>query len=100
MATADRRDFRFLSVRPGRPVRPGRSARPAESLAGVPAGTTVRILAVEGERRTRMRLLEMGFTPGEEVTPVANAPFGGPVAVAVRGTIVALRDSEASCIRL
>lgn len=94
MATAERREFWPLLARRAR------TARHAQSLAAVPAGTTVRIGAVEGEQRVCMRLMEMGFTPGQEVTPVATAPFGGPVAVAVRGTIVALRDSEASCIRL
>ncbi len=74
--------------------------RRTQSLATVPAGTTVRIGTVEGERDVCMRLLEMGFTPGQEVTPVATAPFGGPVAIAVRGTIVALRGSEAACLRL
>lgn len=81
------------------PVAHRRIPRP-HSLAAVPAGTTVRIGSVEGDRKTRFRLLELGFTPGQEITPVAAAPFGGPVAVALRGTIVALRSSEADCIRL
>ena len=93
MATVERREFWPLARKAG-------SGRLARSLAAVPAGTTVRIGKVEGEREVCMRLLEMGFTPGQEVTPVAAAPFGGPVAVALRGTIVALRNSEASCIRL
>ncbi|MBM3274018.1 MAG: ferrous iron transport protein A [Candidatus Sericytochromatia bacterium] len=82
-----------------RPVFSNRSPR-THSLSTVPAGTTVRIGAVEGDRTTRFRLLELGFTPGQEITPVASAPFGGPVAVALRGTIVALRSAEADCIRL
>ena len=44
------------------------------------------------------RLLELGFTPGETVSVLAVAPLGGPLAVAVRGTIVALRRSEAACL--
>ncbi|MBM3270067.1 MAG: ferrous iron transport protein A [Candidatus Sericytochromatia bacterium] len=72
----------------------------AASLAGVPAGKTVRIGSVEGESGVAFRLLELGFTPGQEVTPIAAAPFGGPVAVALRGTIVALRSAEAACIRV
>ncbi len=76
-----------------------KSAR-ALSLAAAPAGQPVRIDSVEGDKQVRFRLLELGFTPGQEVTPIAAAPFGGPVAVALRGTIVALRSSEAACIRV
>jgi Fe2+ transport system protein FeoA len=60
----------------------------------------VRIGSVEGDRNLAFRLLEMGFTPGQEVTPIASAPFGGPVAVALRGTLIALRSAEAACIKL
>ncbi|HMQ81107.1 MAG TPA: FeoA family protein, partial [Ignavibacteria bacterium] len=45
-----------------------------------------------------LRLMELGFTPGQEVTVMAKSPFKDPVAVSVRGTIIALRKSEAECI--
>ena len=47
-----------------------------------------------------LRLLEIGFTPGQEVTVIAKSPFKDPLAVSVRGTIIALRSSEASCIKI
>ncbi len=47
-----------------------------------------------------LRLLEIGFTPGQEVTLLAKSPFNDPVAVSVRGTIIALRNSEAECIKI
>ncbi|RPI17631.1 MAG: ferrous iron transport protein A [Ignavibacteriae bacterium] len=47
-----------------------------------------------------LRLLELGFTPGQEVTLIAKAPFKDPLAVSVRGTIIALRSSEAECIKI
>ena len=47
-----------------------------------------------------LRLLEIGFTPGQEVTIIAKSPFKDPLAVSVRGTIIALRSSEASCIKI
>ena len=46
------------------------------------------------------RLLELGFTPGQAVTVMAAAPLGGPLAVGLRGTILALRRAEAACILL
>jgi len=47
-----------------------------------------------------LRLMELGFTPGQEVTVMAKSPFKDPVAVSVRGTIIALRKSEAECIKI
>ncbi|MCC6864736.1 MAG: ferrous iron transport protein A [Ignavibacteria bacterium] len=47
-----------------------------------------------------LRLMELGFTPGQEVTIVAKSPFKDPVAVSIRGTIIALRKSEAECIKI
>jgi ferrous iron transport protein A len=47
-----------------------------------------------------LRLMELGFTPGQEVTVVAKSPFKNPLAVSVRGTIIALRKDEAECIKI
>lgn len=43
------------------------------------------------------RLLELGFIEGAEVEVVHRAPFGGdPIAVHVRGALLALRREEAN----
>ena len=47
-----------------------------------------------------LRLMELGFTPGQEVTIIAKSPFKDPLAVSVRGTIIALRKAEAECIEI
>ena len=47
-----------------------------------------------------LRLLEIGFTPGQEITIVAKSPFKDPLAISIRGTIIALRKSEAECIKI
>ena len=47
-----------------------------------------------------IKLMEMGFTPGQEITVVAKSVFKCPVAVSVRGTIIALRKQEAECIHI
>ncbi len=45
-------------------------------------------------------LLENGFTPGQEVEILSVSPFGGPIGVQIRGTILALRREEALCIQV
>lgn len=77
-----------------------RHSDPVDTLAATRVGASVTIVAVEGDAALCFRLLELGFTPGQTLTPLARAPFGGPMAVALRGTIVALRRAEAACLRL
>jgi ferrous iron transport protein A len=47
------------------------------------------------------RLLEMGLLEGAEVEVLHQAPFGGdPIAVRVRGSLIALRRNEACFIEV
>jgi ferrous iron transport protein A len=47
------------------------------------------------------RLLEIGILEGSRIELVHEAPFGGdPIAVRVRGSIVALRRSEANAVEV
>lgn len=55
------------------------------------------VAATPGLRR---RLLEAGFTPGCPVRFVMATPFGDPLVFAVRGASIALRKSEARCVRV
>lgn len=43
----------------------------------------------------RRRLLEMGLTPGTEVTVVGVSPLGDPLELSVRGSRVSIRKKEA-----
>lgn len=75
------------------------SAPPDErTLCAIPPGTWTEIRALAGDPGLCARLAELGFTPGEWIRCVASAPFGGPVSVAMRGTIFALRRAEAACV--
>lgn len=53
-----------------------------------------------GQNSPCIKLLELGFTPGQMVTVIAKSPFKDPVAVCVRGTVIALRKQEAECIQV
>lgn len=47
------------------------------------------------------RLMEMGFLPGSEIELLHEAPLSrDPIAVRVRGTIVAVRRQEANWIEV
>ncbi|NMM78554.1 ferrous iron transport protein A [Acidovorax sp. SRB_14] len=76
------------------------------SLADLPLRTDawVRALHMDAaphERDVLLRLLEIGFLPGEPVRVVARAPAGGdPLAVRVGRTTFALRRREAALVRV
>lgn len=46
----------------------------------------------------RAHLLELGFTPGTEITVVRVAPLGDPLTVCLRGYQLSLRRREADAI--
>ncbi len=55
----------------------------------------------DDEHATQMRLMELGFSPGEVVQVVAEAfPGRDPMAVRIGNTTFALRRSEAAMIRI
>jgi ferrous iron transport protein A len=65
-------------------------------------GTITRVTGENAERdEIARRLLEMGLLEGSRVELVHEAPFGGdPVAVRVRGALLALRRNEANLVEV
>jgi Fe2+ transport system protein FeoA len=67
-------------------------------LSEVPLNRSCRIERLEGPRQDCDRLLDLGFTPGEDVIITHAAPLGDPLVIRVRGTLLALRKREAAWI--
>ncbi len=70
------------------------------TLDQMPVGQTAKITAVGGEGPARLRLLELGLTPGTRVTAVRRAPLGGPAQLLVRGGALTLRGADCARIEL
>ena len=66
------------------------------SLATLKIGSTTQVVDISGEDNTSLRLLEMGLTPGVEVTVVSAAPLGDPVELELRGYRLSIRRNEAA----
>ena len=67
-------------------------------LSSVPRNRWFRIERLDGPREDCERLLDLGFTPGEEVAVTHAAPLGDPLVIHVRGALLALRKREAAWI--
>lgn len=48
----------------------------------------------------RRHILDMGLTPGTEITVIKMAPMGDPIQIRVRGYELTLRKEDATCIAL
>ncbi len=46
------------------------------------------------------RILEFGFTPGQVIELISKATFNDPIALLLRGSLIAIRKNEADCIKL
>jgi ferrous iron transport protein A len=69
-----------------------------QRLSEVPLNEWRRIERLDGPREDCDRLLDLGFTPGEEVIVTHTAPLGDPLVIRVRGAQLALRKREAAWI--
>jgi len=63
-------------------------------------GEQSQILDIDYSHPSARRIIEVGFTPGEEIIVVGKSAFNDPIAYSVRGTVIAIRKSEASCIQV
>lgn len=68
-------------------------------LSELKPGQRARIIEIR-EEELSLKLLEMGFLPGEMVECRFHAPSGDPTAYAVGSCLVALRYEEAAQVKI
>lgn len=68
--------------------------------SGTSGAAVVEVEGVDAAPALRRRLLECGFTTGSPVRFVMATPFGDPLVFSLRGASIALRKSEARCVRV
>ena len=67
-------------------------------LSRLPLPKTARILSLSADEPLKGRLLDLGFVPGSEITPLFAAPIGDPRAYLVCDTVIALRQRDAATV--
>ena len=65
---------------------------------GIGESGTVKM--VEGERRIKRRIFDMGITNGAEICLRKKAPLGDPIEITVRGYELTLRKAEAKLVTM
>ena len=69
-------------------------------LSELQKGQTAFITELDIRGNMRRRLFDMGFIKGGEISCIGASPFGDPRAYMIKDTLIALRKSEASRIRV
>lgn len=58
------------------------------------------VVKVNGERKIKRRLYDMGITNGAEIYLRKKAPLGDPIEITLRGYELSLRKSEAFLVEM
>lgn len=58
------------------------------------------VYSVQGERKIKRRIFDMGITNGAEIYLRKKAPLGDPIEITVRGYELTLRKAEASLVTM
>ena len=85
---------------PSAPAPKGTLYRAGLTLAELEPGQCGTIRRLLGVTKGRLRLLEMGLTPGTHIKVIRAAAFGGPLDILVRGYQLSLRRDEAASVWL
>jgi len=67
-------------------------------LSEAQVGRKYLIVKIEGEGLVKRRILDMGLTPGTEITVVKVAPLGDPIEIMIKGFPISIRKGEASSV--
>jgi ferrous iron transport protein A len=70
------------------------------TLAQAAVGRPVKVRQVVGTGEVSLRLMEMGVTPGVEITLRGAAPLGDPLEFELRGYRLSLRKAEAALVEV
>jgi len=69
-----------------------------KTAAEMKIGEKAIIEDIDNEHPSSHRLMEIGFTPGQEIELLNKSIFNDPISFSIRGTIIAIRKNEASSI--
>ncbi|AKT43255.1 FeoA family protein [Chondromyces crocatus] len=76
------------------------SKRSPQDLSQLAPGEAATVRRIRGERRTVVRLLEMGLVAGTRVEVKRKAPLGDPLELRVRGYALSIRRVEAAGVEV
>ncbi len=71
-----------------------------KTLAELQTDKKARIVQLNTSGLARRRLMDLGILPGTEIEIYVKSPLGDPIAYAVRGAVIGLRNEQARQIMI
>lgn len=71
-----------------------------KTAAQLKLGELAIIDKVDNSHPSFRRIMEIGFTPGQQIELLSKSLFNDPLAFSLRGTMVAIRKGEAQSIKV
>ena len=71
-----------------------------KTLKSLKPGQSARVVRVHGQGALRLRVMEMGLTPGAAVWVRKIAPLGDPIEILVRDCALSLRKADAALVEV
>jgi len=70
------------------------------TLINLKPNQTARVVRVHGQGALRLRMMELGLTPGTPIRVRKIAPLGDPIEIHVRGYALSLRKEDAALVEI
>ncbi|MCE1165181.1 MAG: ferrous iron transport protein A [Bacteroidetes bacterium] len=70
------------------------------TVADLHSGQTAIIKNIDFSHPSSCRVVEYGFTPGQELQVINKSIFNDPLSVSLRGALIAIRKQDARCIEV
>jgi ferrous iron transport protein A len=70
------------------------------TIADLTPGQSAIINNIDTSHPSASRIIEFGFTPGQQIEVINKALFSDPIEVSLRGVLIAIRKSDAVCINV
>jgi len=71
-----------------------------QTLKNLKPNIGARVVRVHGQGALRLRIMELGLTPGTPVRVRKIAPLGDPIEICVRGYSLSLRKADAALVEI
>jgi len=71
-----------------------------KTLRQLKPGQSARVVRVHGQGALRLRVMEMGLTPGILIWVRKIAPLGDPIEILVRDCALSLRKADAALVEV
>jgi len=71
-----------------------------KTLKTLRPGQPARVVRVHGQGALRLRIMELGLTPGTPVRVRKIAPLGDPIQIDARGYALSLRKADAALVEV